>query len=154
MVELKAKSLEGLKKEYDRLLNRYQSIEQLLPEEQQVPEFLMQLHSASMMSQSVVTDVSPQPSTGETFYNTSDYGIQFTGTYHELGKFLAAVSNFPFITNTSGLKINGLPPNEIARQATEEKRKKGDYDNRTMTANFILSTYYVKQGEKLKGVQF
>ncbi|MGB5106418.1 MAG: type 4a pilus biogenesis protein PilO [Candidatus Zixiibacteriota bacterium] len=151
-IELKAKSLTGLRKEYDKLLDRYQSIEQLLPEEEQVPDFLMQLHSASMISQAKIGEVMPQMAGSESFYNTSEYGVKFVGTYHELGRFLAAVANFPFITNVSRLNLKGLPP-EVALQKTTD-RKKGDYDSRTLEANFFLSTYFVKPEEKLKGVQF
>lgn len=151
-IELKAKSLAGLRKEYDKLLDRYQSIEQLLPEEEQVPDFLLQLHSASMIAQAKIGEVMPQMSGSESFYNTSEYGVKFVGTYHELGRFLAAVANFPFITNVSRLNLKGLPP-EVALQNTAD-RKKGDYDSRTLEANFYLSTYFVKPEEKLKGVQF
>ncbi len=151
-IELKAKSLAGLRKEYEKLLDRYQAIEQLLPEEEQVPDFLLQLHSASMVAQAKIGEVTPQMASSESFYNTSEYGVKFIGTYHELGRFLAAVANFPFITNVSRLTLKGLPP-EVASQKTAD-RKKGDYDTRTLEGNFFLSTYFVKPEEKLKGVQF
>jgi Tfp pilus assembly protein PilO len=153
-IELKAKSLAGLRQEYDRLLDRYQSIEQLLPEEEQVPDFLLQLHSASMLSQSQVTEVMPQMAGSEDFYNTSQFGIKFVGTFHELGRFLAAVANFPFITNVSRLTLKGLSPDVAMGKSTKEKKTAGDYDQKTLEANFYLSTYYVKPEEKLKGVQF
>lgn len=152
-IELKAKSLAGLRKEYDRLLDRYQTIEQLLPEEEQLPDFLFQLHSASMVSQSHVGEVSPQVASGEAFYNTSEYGVKFVGTYHELGRFLAAVANFPFITNVSRMGLKGLPP-EVALRKARDRKTQGDFDSRTLEANFFLSTYYVKPEEKLKGVRF
>ncbi len=151
-IELKAKSLAGLRKEYDKLLDRYQSIEQLLPEEEQVPDFLMQLHSAAMISQAQIGEVMPQMAGSESFYNTSEFGIKFVGTYHELGRFLASVANFPFITNVSRLNLKGLPPDVALQKSTD--RKKGSYDSRTLEANFFLSTYFVKPEEKLKGVQF
>ena len=151
-IELKAKSLAGLRKEYDKLLDRYQSIEQLLPEEEQVPDFLMQLHSASMISQAQIGEVMPQMTSSESFYNTSEFGVKFVGTYHELGRFLAAVANFPFITNVSRLNLKGLASGCRPSESTD--RKKGDYDSRTLEANFYLSTYFVKPEEKLKGVQF
>lgn len=153
-IELKAKSLAGLRQEYERLLDRYQNIEQLLPEEEQVPDFLLQLHSASMLSQAQVTEVSPQLSGGEAFYNTSEYNVRFLGTYHELGRFLAAVANFPFITNVSRMQLKGLPPEVALGKNPTERRTAGDFDAKSLEANFALSTYYVKPEEKLKGVQF
>jgi type IV pilus assembly protein PilO len=151
-IELKAKSLAGLRKEYDKLLERYETIEKLLPESDEVPEFLMQLHAASMNSQSTVTEIAPQPPNGETFYNVNQYGVKFTGTYHELGQFLAGVANFPFITNVSELNMKGLPPHAAKRRVPGLKI--GDFDQQTLESNFYLSTYYVKPEEKLKGVQF
>lgn len=153
-IELKAKSLAGLRNEYNRLLDRYQSIEQLLPEEEQVPDFLMQLHSASMLSQARIGEVQPQVAGGETFYNTSQYEIKFIGTYHELGRFLAAVANFPFITNVSKLNLKGLPAEIASQKNRSEQGTQGDRDAKTLEATFCLSTYYVKAEEKLKGVQF
>jgi type IV pilus assembly protein PilO len=153
-IELKAKSLAGLRNEYNRLLDRYQSIEQLLPEEEQVPDFLMQLHSASMLSQAQIGEVIPQVAAGETFYNTSEYEVKFVGTFHELGRFLAAVANFPFITNVARLNMKGLPPDVSAQRSRGERRTQGEMDAKTLEASFYLSTYYVKPEEKLKGVQF
>lgn len=153
-IELKAKSLAGLRQEYEKLLDRYQSIEQLLPEEEQVPDFLLQLHSASMLSQAQVTEVTPQVAGSETFYNTSEYNVKFLGTYHELGRFLAAVANFPFITNVSRLSLKGLPPEIALGKNKADRKTAGDYDAKSLEANFTLVTYYVKPEEKLKGVQF
>jgi type IV pilus assembly protein PilO len=153
-IELKAKSLAGLRQEYETLLDRYQNIEQLLPEDEQVPDFLLQLHSASMLSQAQVTEVSPQMAGGEAFYNTSDYNVKFLGTYHELGRFLAAVANFPFITNVSRMQLKGLPPEVALGKNPTDRRTAGDYDSKSLEASFTLSTYYVKPEEKLKGVKF
>jgi Tfp pilus assembly protein PilO len=150
-IELKAKSLTGLRKEYDKLLVRYQAIEELLPEEDKVPEFLMQLHQASMSSQSLVTEVDPNSAGGEAFYNKSQYVVEFDGTYHELGRFLAAVANFPFITNASGLRLRGLPPTEVNREGSGLR---GENDYKTLQASFFLSTYYVKPEERLETVEF
>ena len=153
-IELKAKSLAGLRQEYEGLLDRYQNIEQLLPEEEQVPDFLLQLHSASMLSQAQVTEVTPQMAGGEAFYNTSEYNVRFLGTYHELGRFLAAVANFPFITNVSRMQLKGLPPEVALGKNPTDRHTAGDFDSKSLEANFALSTYYVKPEEKLKGVQF
>jgi type IV pilus assembly protein PilO len=150
-IELKAKSLAGLRKEYDKLLARYESIEKLLPEEDKVPEFLMQLHAASMNSQSLVTEIAPQSPSGEAFYNVTQYGISFSGTYHELGQFLAGVANFPFITNVSELRIKGLPPAAVQQQALAMGGE--NFDRQTVESEFYLSTYYVKPEEKLKGIE-
>ncbi|MFH2056326.1 MAG: type 4a pilus biogenesis protein PilO [bacterium] len=149
-IELKAKSLSGLRNEYGKLLDRYHVIEKLLPEEDKVPEFLMQLHAASMGTQSLITEVDPSSGGGETFYNVSQYAIEFDGTYHELGSFLASVANFPFITNVSILRMRGLSASEVNQEGSGQI---GENDNKTLKANFLLSTYYVKPEERFQGVE-
>ena len=149
-IELKAKSLAGLRNEYGKLLDRYHLIEKLLPEEDKVPEFLMQLHAASMTSQSLITEVDPSSGGGQAFYNVSQYAIEFDGTYHELGRFLASVANFPFITNVSTLRMRNLAAGEMNRGGSGQM---GENDNKTLKANFFLSTYFVKPEERFQGVE-
>lgn len=144
-VELKAKSLEGLKSEYDALLNRYEKIEMLLPEEKQVPKFLIQLHSATGITQSRLTELEPISTKSTPYYAVSDYKMRFMGTYHELGEFLATVANFPFITNVSRVKIDGLP--EASLQGDQDKRS--IHDTRSLEASMVLSTYFVSPEHKL-----
>jgi type IV pilus assembly protein PilO len=144
-VELKAKSLDGLRSEYDALLNRYEKIEMLLPEEKQVPKFLIQLHSATGITQSRLLELEPISTKSTPYYAVSDYKLKFTGTYHELGEFLATVANFPFITNVSRVEIDGLP--ESALQGNQDKRS--IHDIKSLEASMVLSTYFVSPEHKL-----
>lgn len=144
-VELKAKSLDGLRAEYDALRNRYEKIEMLLPEEKQVPKFLIQLHSATGITQSRLLELEPISTKSTPYYAVSDYKLKFTGTYHELGEFLATVANFPFITNVSRVEIDGLP--ESSLQGTQDKRS--IHDMKSLEASMVLSTYFVSPEHKL-----
>jgi type IV pilus assembly protein PilO len=149
-VELKAKSLEALKIEYEKLVERYVEIEQLLPEVKQIPSFLVQLHTASSITGTRVTRVHPQPIKGEEFYNIASFDIEMTGTYHDFGTFISYVANFPFIANVSGVKINAV---DISISKDEAKEKSGLNElkkRETITAQFTLSTYFVKEEERLK----
>ena len=147
-VELKAKSLEGLKAEYEVLRNRYEMIETLLPDERQLPKFLVQLHAAASFTQSRLLELEPIAIRKARYYSISDYRLKFTGTYHELGEFLASVANFPFITNVSRLEINGLPELSLAA-AIQDKRAL--HDARSLEATMVLSTYFVSPEDKLSG---
>jgi len=144
-VELKAKSLEGLQAEYDELRHRYEAIELLLPEERQIPKFLVQLHSAASITQSRLLELEPLLVQSAPYYSVSDYQLKFTGTYHELGEFLASVANFPFITNVSHVEIDGLPESSI--QQTKDKRAM--HDTRSLEAKMVLSTFFVRPENKL-----
>ncbi len=144
-VELKAKSLEGLRAEYNTLKDRYQMIELLLPEQKQVPKFLVQLHSAAAVTQSRLLELEPKSTQKAPFYSISDYRLKFAGTYHELGEFLASVANFPFITNVSHVEIRGL--SETSLQSTQDKR--AIHDTKNLEATMVLSTYFVSPEDKL-----
>ncbi len=149
-VELKAKSLAALKLEYEELLNRYHEIEELLPEVKQIPSFLVQLHTASSITGTKITRIQPLPLEEVEFYNVAPFEIEMTGTYHDFGAFISYVANFPFITNVSDVKINALNLAISKNKSEEEKGPKEIKKKETMTATFKLSTYFVKESERLK----
>jgi Tfp pilus assembly protein PilO len=142
-VELKAKSFESLKEEYNKLLERYQRVELLLPEENQVPEFLTQLHSAAQTTQSSITQILPLGVTPRGFYNSFGYQLELVGDYNSLGEFLANVANFPFIAHISEVFLTGVP-GDMQGKGKEE----------TINASFKLFTYYIIEGEKIKKIEF
>ncbi len=150
-VELKAKSLEALKVEYEELLNRYHEIEALLPEVKQIPSFLVQLHMASSLTGTKITKVKPLNLTAEEFYNIASFEIEMSGRYHDFGRFISYVATFPFITNVSKMSVEAI---NVAISAPQKEDKEKKIDNlrqeETMNATFTLSTYFVKEDERLK----
>lgn len=140
-VELKAKSFENLKSEYEALLEKYKTVELLLPEEKQVPLLLTQMHQGAQTSGIFIREITPRTTYPLSFYNASDFSIQLTGNYHEFGNFLARIANFPFIANISDL-------NMTSSLAAGEKKKQ------TVSATFKMTTYFIKEEERLKKVQF
>jgi type IV pilus assembly protein PilO len=143
-VEMKAKTFENLKEEYEKLMERYHKVERLLPEEKQIHLFLMQMHSASSANQTGIIQIIPQGAVPKSFYNVNSFDIQISGSYHNLGGFLSSVANFPFLANVSDVTINALPQEE---QIPEQ-------EGRTISASLKLTTYYVKEEERLKKVEF
>lgn len=143
-VEMKAKTFENLKEEYGKLMQRYHKVERLLPEEKQIHLFLMQMHSASSANQTGIIQIVPQGAVPKSFYNVNSFDIQISGSYHNLGGFLSSVANFPFLANVSDVTINALPQEE---QIPEQ-------EGRTISASLKLTTYYVKEEERLKKVEF
>jgi len=146
-VEMKSKSLEALKLEYTELLDRYREIEQLLPEVRQIPSFLVQLHTASSLTGTKITKIEPRPINPETFYNVASYEIQMNGAYHDLGRFMGYVANFPFIANLSDISFEALSVANIGGGETGQNLDDGN--EATVNASFILSTYFVKDEERL-----
>ena len=143
-VEMKAKSFESLKEEYHRLLGRYRRVERLLPEEKQIPLFLIQMHYAGQSNRTGIMQIIPEEPMSEGFYNTSSFDIELTGSYHRLGSFFSNVANFPFLANVSGVTIAAL---------TEDEQK-GMEKDRSITTSLKLTTYYVREEERLKEIEF
>jgi len=146
-VEMKSKSLEGLKAEYQDLLTKYQEIEQLLPEVKMVPSFLVQLHTATSLTATKITSIEPKPDQSESFYNVASFDVVLEGTYHDFGRFISYISNFPFIVNVSDVTIESVTTSKSGG-ATPGKGDEGE--DKTIQASFTLSTYYVKAEERLK----
>lgn len=148
-VEMKAKSLDALKGEYSDLLDRYHEIESLLPEVKQIPSFLVQLHMASSLTGTKITKVIPGELSSDQFYNVASFEIELKGGFHELGRFTSYVANFPFITNVSDMKIIAKDVAIIGERMDSEPRLKVLEKKSTLTATFTLSTYFVKEDERL-----
>jgi len=150
-VEMKAKSLEALKLEYEELLSRYYEIETLLPEVKQIPSFLVQLHTASSLTGTRITRIEPQPIETESFYNVANFEIEMSGGYHDFGTFLGYVANFPFIANVSGLEVLGTKVAAGPNFAEEKEADKfGEQKKKTVKATFTISTYFVQTNERLE----
>ena len=138
-VEMKAKTSEALKKEYQELFKKYQATELLLPDEKQVPSLLAQLHTAGIANQVEVSEIIPKGTFPQSFYESAEFDLSVTGSFHSVGSFLASVANFPFVVNVSSLQLAGTqqPGGEV--KASRE----------TVTVHLLLTTYYVKESEKL-----
>ena len=149
-VEMKAKSLDALRAEYSDLVSRYHEIEALLPEVKQIPSLLVQLHTASSLTGTKITRIQPLPLESEQFYNIASFEVEMTGTYHDFGRFTGYIANFPFIANISEMELTSQnvaigAPVVSENSGLEELKKK-----ETMTAVFKLSTYFVKENERLE----
>ncbi|MEW5993444.1 MAG: type 4a pilus biogenesis protein PilO [Candidatus Zixiibacteriota bacterium] len=149
-VEMKAKSLDALQLEYSDLLDRYHEIEALLPEVKQIPSLLVQLHTASSLTGTKITRIQPLPLKSEEFYNIASFEIEMTGTYHDFGRFIGYVANFPFIANVSDVNMTAVDA-AVSRQPEREEEGPEEIGRKeTMTAVFTLSTYFVKEEERLQ----
>lgn len=148
-VEMKSKSLAALQAEYEELLSKYREVEQLLPEVKMVPSFLVQLHTASSLTGTKIIAIEPQPIRSESFYNVASFDIELEGGFHEFGKFISYISNFPFIVNVGNMNVEA-PVNATQQQANGDEN---EGPQNTIKASFTLSTYYVKAEERLKELE-
>lgn len=143
-VEMKAKSLDALKVEYAGMIERYHEIEALLPEVKQIPSFLVQLHTASSLTGTRIKKLHPNNISSDQFYNVASFQVEMVGQYHDFGKFMSYVANFPFITNVSDVSITTI--DGAGKRGASDKL---DENRETIKALFTLSTYFVKESERL-----
>ena len=141
-VEMKAKSFDALKEEYESLYRQYLQISSLLPDERQLEEFLLQLHQSAITTDIQVNSVTPQPPVPTSFYMTNGFTMEVSGSYHALGRFFAQVANFPFIANIRNVQIAGVP---IGQGDAE-----GEDKNKTLTATFQIDTYFASEAAAIE----
>lgn len=139
-VEMKFRTLESLKQEYAEITGRYRSVSQLLPEEDQLSPLLTKIHGAGLETSSRVASVEPIAGTPEAFYEKQNFRLTVHTTFHDLGDFLSRLSNLPFIVNVSDVDLRSVDERDNPEAAT------GGF---TTTAQMTISTYHVKQSERL-----
>jgi type IV pilus assembly protein PilO len=144
-VEMKFQSLDALKQEYYELTDRYSQVSQLLPEEDQLSPLLAKIHAAGLETSTRISDIEPKPPATEGFYDRFDFNLNVYSTYHDLGDFLARIANLPFIVNVGEVRMVTATefgnPNRTARDKDNEEY--------TLSASLTLSTYKVKESERL-----
>lgn len=139
-VEMKFRSLDALKREYQTLTDKYRVISMLLPEDDQLAPLLEKIHAAALETSSRVVEFQPLPPASEGFYDRHDFKMQLHTTFHDFGDFMARISNLPFIVNIGGVRMD-----TFAEQDNPETAHGGF----TMTVNMTISTYQVKEAERI-----
>ena len=139
-VEMKFRSLDALKQEYNDITSRYRNVSQLLPEENQLSPLLTKIHGAALETSSRVASIEPQLAASEGFYERESFHLTVHSTFHDFGDFLSRMSNLPFIVSVQNVEL-----------ITVEDRDNPDMANGgyTMTAKMSISTYHVKESERL-----
>jgi len=149
-VEMKAKSLDALRIEYADLLERYHKIEALLPEVKQIPSLLVQLHTASSLTGTRITKMQPLTIRSQEFYNIASFELEMTGQYHDFGAFISYVANFPFIANIENVNVTAREIKRSSVFGEGDEPKEINKKKETITATFVLSTYFVREEERLQ----
>lgn len=142
-VEMKAKSFDALKLEYESLYRQYLKISSLLPDERQLEGFLLQLHQTAVTTDIQVTGLTPAAPVATGFYMTNAFQMEVTGTYHSLGRFFARVANFPFIANVRNVQMEAVP--FTGSDAVDHSGRA-----RTLTATFEIDTYFASEANAIQ----
>jgi type IV pilus assembly protein PilO len=139
-VEMKFRSLDALRREYQDLTQKYRAVATLLPEDDQLAALLEKVHGAALETSSRVASFEPLPAVSEGFYDRYDFKMVLHTTYHDLGDFMARMSNLPFIVNTGEVHMITV---------SEQDNPETAYGGFTTTVTMTISTYQVKEAERI-----
>lgn len=122
-------NLAKLEAEYERLHRSWLSAQELLPEEQEMPELLRKVTTAGNRAGIEFMLFQPAAPVAMELFKEHPVRVRVRGGYHQLGIFLSRLANMERIVNVNELKINML-------KEDKNKRIRG-----TVIADFTLTAY-------------
>jgi type IV pilus assembly protein PilO len=135
-------NLAKLEAEYERLHQQWVSAQELLPEEQEMPDLLRKVTTAGNKAGIEFMLFQPLAPVAQEMFKEHPVRVKVRGGYHQLGIFLSRLANMSRIVNVSDLKVTALSNNK--KTSKGNKRSNG-----TVVADFTLSAYTL-----LEGVQY
>jgi type IV pilus assembly protein PilO len=133
-------SLAKLEAEYERLHLQWASAQELLPQEEEMPDLLRKVTTAGNKAGVEFMLFQPKPPVVKEMFKEHPVSVRVRGGYHELGIFLTRLANLSRIVNVTDLKINAAVANKDA------KKSKVNNLNETIIADFTLSAYTLIEG--------
>jgi len=125
------KNYEILKARRDSLLKVYEQQLTLMPETEDMTEFLDEVATYGARSGVEFLLFRPMPPVSKGFYQEYPIDMKVTGTFHQLGNFLSLIANAPRLITVENLEILSLQRGEQSQENTLY----------TVTAQFTLKTY-------------
>ena len=87
-----AARLERLQAEIASLNERAAEAEKRLPKTKSVPDILLSISALAQKNRVVIQSFAPGPSKSQTYFTELQYPLSIRGSYHNIGRFLAAVA--------------------------------------------------------------
>jgi type IV pilus assembly protein PilO len=133
-------SLARLEAEYERLHMQWESAQELLPPEEEMPDLLRKVTTAGNKAGIEFMLFQPKPPVARELFKEHPVSVRVRGGYHELGTFLSGLANMSRIVNVSDLKINAVTA------AKDTKKSKQNNLAKTVVADFTLSAFTLIEG--------
>jgi type IV pilus assembly protein PilO len=102
-----ARRLPQFRADVARLEQRLDRLRPVLPEEKDVADLLRRIQGMATESRLVIRAFTPRPVAPKAIHVEWPIAIEFEGTYHDVGHFLARVSAFPRIINVTDIEVHG-----------------------------------------------
>jgi type IV pilus assembly protein PilO len=137
-----------LEAEYERLHEQWLSAQELLPEEEEMPDLLRQVTTAGLKAGVAFVLFEPQPESPREFHVEHPIKVRVRGGYHQLGIFLSRLSNMSRIVNVANIQV--IPPTQLKSSRTSAKsgakNKQARMSTETVDAQFTLIAYTLLKG--------
>jgi type IV pilus assembly protein PilO len=112
-----------------------QRLEQLIPQSEEVPSLLNSIATEARRTRVDLGSLRPEPSVPGEFYDRQSYEMAAVGEYHDVARFLTAVSSLPRIITPLDM--------EVAQHTGANPR--ADVEN-PVVARFRIQTYVLPSG--------
>ena len=146
--------LARLEAEYERLHDQWESAQELLPEEKEMPDLLRQVTTAGSRSGVDFALFEPEAPVAHELYTDHPITVTVRGNYHQVGSFMGRLSNLERIVNVTDLSM--VQPNEskhAKKRTSTSKKKQQDpsadqlaRSSNTVEAHFTLTAYTLLAG--------
>lgn len=136
-------NLAKLEAEYDRLHLQWESAQELLPLEEEMPDLLRKVTTAGNKAGVEFMLFQPKPPVVKDLFKEHPVSVRVRGGYHELGTFLSGLANMSRIVNVTELKVNMA---STAKDPKNNKKSKTDGLAETVVADFTLSAFTLIEG--------
>jgi type IV pilus assembly protein PilO len=133
-------SLAKLEAEYERLHLQWESAQELLPLEEEMPDLLRKVTTAGNKAGVEFMLFQPKPPVVKDLFKEHPVSVRVRGGYHELGTFLSGLANMSRIVSVSELKVNAVAASKDAKKSRTTSLDK------TVIADFTLSAFTLIEG--------
>jgi len=133
-------NLAKLEAEYERLHLQWASAQELLPQEEEMPDLLRKVTTAGNKAGIEFMLFQPKPPVVKEMFKEHPVSVRVRGGYHELGIFLTRLANLSRIVNVTDMKINAAVVNK------DPKKSRLNNIGETIIADFTLSAYTLIEG--------
>ena len=107
--KLDASKLPQIKKEMEEAFIKYKVLEELLPSDRDVPEFLNKMNVSARENNVSIKNIEVLATELRPYFSVNPYRIEVTANYHDIGSFFEAIANLKFIITEKNLNMKKNP---------------------------------------------
>lgn len=136
-VKSQVQRMSKLKEELAVAQADFAKLQEMFPDQEQIPTRLQDLTSVTRRSGTTTTRFQPLPAVQKEYYTENKYKLNITGSYHAIGEMFAELANFRYPTSVQKLALEVSPK---LKDELDNADKHGTMAN-TVVTEFEFTTY-------------